>query len=126
MVLSLLQGVSVTAVVMGLYALSLQVWDMAPAAAATLAFVVLVSANAVLILPSRFAQTRGGNLLRDLPVVSWWVLGGTLAALLLITQWSVLAAAFGFAVLPVWQWLAALGLGLAMVGVFQLNKWVLR
>lgn len=123
--LSLLQGASVTAVAMGLYALVLA-GGMVPAASGTVAFVVLVSANAVLILPSRFAQARGGSLLWALPMVSWWVLGGTLVSLLLITQWSALAAAFGFAVLPVWQWFAAFGLGLAMVGVFQVNKRLLR
>jgi Ca2+-transporting ATPase len=96
--LSLLQGASVTAVVMGLYALVLA-RGMAPAAAATAAFVVLVTANAVLILPSRFAQTAGHGLLQALPRVSLWVLGGTLAALAaitLLTPWqglSVCAAA---------------------------------
>lgn len=121
--LSLLQGLSVTTVVMGLYALVLA-QGMPTAAAATAAFVVLVSANAVLILPSRFAQARG--LWQGLPRVSLWVLGGTLVALAAITLLTPLAGAFGFVRLPAWQWCAALAVGLSMVAVFQRNKRWLR
>lgn len=120
--LGLLQGTSVTAMAMGLYAWVLA-RGMAPAAATTLAFVALVSANAVLILPSRFAQN---SLWRALPRVSMGVLGGTLAALAFVTLFTPLAGAFGFAPLAPWQWLAALGLGMAMLGVFQANKRLLR
>jgi Ca2+-transporting ATPase len=122
--LSVLQGTSVTLGVVALYMLALaQGW--APAAAATAAFVVLVVANAMLILPSRFSHW-GLGLLRDLPGVSVVVLGGTLVALMAVTMFAPLATAFGFAVLPAWQWALAAGCGAALLGVFQCNKWLLR
>lgn len=120
-VLSLLQGCSVTALVAGMHAYALA-QGIAPAAAATIAFVALVVANAALILPSRFAQGTGHHWMRALPAVSLWVLGGTLGALGLITFVPVLVAAFGFAVLPLWQWCAAFAAGCSLLAVFQLNK----
>lgn len=119
--LSVLQGGVVTAAVVGLYA-----WLLGQAAqaatASTVAFVVLVAANAALILPSRRNQAGWRGLWAGLTPVSLWVLGGTLAALTAITTVPWLAAAFKFVPLPTAQWLAALGAGLALVLVFQGNK----
>ncbi|MDE2419407.1 MAG: cation-translocating P-type ATPase, partial [Burkholderiales bacterium] len=120
MLLSVLQGSCITAGVMALYALALaQGW--APAAAATAAFVCLVVANGVLILPSRADHWRQ-PLLRGLPGVSMVVLGGTLAALLLVTLWAPLAQAFGFAVLGPLPWLLSGACGVVLLPVFLMNK----
>ena len=119
--LSMLQGSVVTAAVVGLYAWLLSQPAQA-ATASTVAFVVLVAANAALILPSRRNQAGWRGLWAGLTPVSLWVLGGTLAALTAITTVPWLAAAFKFVPLPTAQWLAALGAGLALVLVFQGNK----
>ena len=122
---SLVQGLAVTALVVGLYAAVLrQGW---PAAmAATAAFVVLVTANAVLILPSRSARTAWRRLGAGLTPISRWVLAGTFAALLAVTALPWLARPFGFAPLSPGQWLAAFAAGLAMVLPFQASKGLLR
>ena len=128
--LSLVQGSVVTAAVVGLYA-----WLLGQAAyaatASTAAFVVLVAANAMLILPSRRSDTamaagRRGPWTRLSPV-SLWVLGGTLAALAAITTVPWLAAAFRFVPLPPLHWLLALASGLALAAVFAANqRWLQR
>ena len=123
--LSMLQGCVVTAAVVGLYA-----WLAGQAAhaatASTAAFVVLVAANAVLILPSRTSQTRWRSLWAGLTPVSLWVLGGTLAALTAITTVPWLAQAFSFTPLPAPHWLAALAAGLLLVVPLLLCKRLLN
>lgn len=123
--LSMLQGCVVTAAVVGLYA-----WLAGQAAhaatASTAAFVVLVAANAVLILPSRNSQTRWRSLWAGLTPVSLWVLGGTLAALTAITTVPWLAQAFSFTPLPAPHWLAALAAGLLLVVPLLLCKRLLN
>ena len=118
---SLVQGGLVTAVVVGLYALALQ-RGLAPAAAATSAFVVLVVANAVLILPSRSARAGWRTLATGLTRTSLGVLAGTFAALVVVTTVGPVAKAFGFATLEPLAWLAALATGLGMLVVFQVTK----
>jgi Ca2+-transporting ATPase len=123
--LSLVQGGVVTAAVVGLYA-----WLLGQAAhaatASTAAFVVLVAANAALILPSRSNQTSWRSLWAGLTPVSLWVLGGTLAALTAITTVPWLASAFKFAPLPPLHWLMAMVAGLTLTGLFAANKRWLR
>lgn len=123
--LSLVQGGVVTAAVVGLYA-----WLLGQAAhaatASTVAFVVLVSANAALILPSRSNQTSWRSLWAGLTPVSLWVLGGTLAALTAITTVPWLASAFKFAPLLPLHWLMAMVAGLTLTGLFAANKRWLR
>lgn len=123
--LSLMQGCVVTAAVVGLYA-----WLLGQAAhaatASTAAFVVLVAANAALILPSRSNQTSWRSLWAGLTPVSLWVLGGTLAALTAITTVPWLASAFKFAPLPPLHWLMAMVAGLTLTGLFAANKRWLR
>ena len=122
--LSLLQGSAVTAAVVGLY-----MWLLGQAAhaatASTAAFVVLVAANAVLILPSRRYQNGVAgwrSLVRGLTPVSLWVLGGTLAAVTAITTVPWLAQAFKFTPLSPAQWFASVAAGLALVMIFTLNQ----
>ena len=116
--LSLVQGSVVTAAVVGLYA-----WLLSEAAhtpiASTAAFVLLVTANAALILPSRSLQGGWRNLWAGLTPVSLWVLCGTLVALASITTMPWLAKAFRFPPLSPWQWILAAGAGAALVLVFE-------
>jgi|GEM_PF-2308799 len=64
-------------------------------------------------------DTGWRNMFSGLPAVAAWVLGATLVALLLVTMVPTLAASFRFAPLSFAQWLAAFGLGLAMVLPFH-------
>ena len=117
----LTQGGLITAVVVGLYAWLLG-HDVAAGSASSAAFVVLVTANAALILPSRSTQTRWRSQWSGLPRVSQWVLAGTMLALLAITGVPTLAQAFGFTTLAPLHWLAAMAVGVATLVLLQLGK----
>ncbi len=121
---SMLQGGLVTAVVVGLYVGLLQA-GVAAGMASTAAFVVLVTANAVLILASRSTRTSWPSLVQGLSRVGRWVLAGTLAALAAVTVVPPLASAFKFVPLPAPYWLGSVAIGLAMVILFQLSKRIL-
>lgn len=123
--LSLAQGGLVMAVVVGLYAWVLG-QDFPASMASTAAFVVLVTANAALIVPSRSSQTPWRSLWSGFTPVSLWVLGGTLLALTAITTAPPLARAFGFAPLAAAHWLAAVAVGLSLLVPFHLSKTVLH
>ena len=116
--LGLLQGGLLTLVLIGLY-LGLLAHGLSAGSARTALFVTLVTANAALILPSRRVTPHWRGLWRDLPALTAWVLGGTMLALLLVTAVPVLASALRFTPLPPAGWLAACGLGLAMLLPFQ-------
>ena len=118
---ALLQGTLVTAAVAGLY-LAMLGRGLPAANAATAAFLLLVVANAVLILPSRSARTGWRDLGSGLTRISLIVFAGTLLALTLVTTVAPVANAFGFATLPALQWLGAVAAGLAMLAVFQIAK----
>ena len=121
----LVQGGVLTAMLIGLYA-----WTLSRGMPAELArsavFVMLVTANAALILPSRSDGTGWRTMFSGLPTVAAWVLGATLLALLLVTMVPVLTVPFRFAPLSISQWLAAFGLGLAMLLPFQWVRQGLR
>jgi P-type Ca2+ transporter type 2C len=116
--LSLLQGGLATAAVVGLYA-GLLSQGLDAGMASTAAFVVLVSANAALILPSRSSKMRWKDLLSGLTPTSIWVLIGTLLALAAVTHLPPVARAFGFVVLAPAHWLAALAVGFSLLVFFQ-------
>ncbi len=92
------------------------------ATARTLTFIVLVSANALLILPNRSAQSGWQTLFGELSAVAAWVLGGTLLSLLLITSVPALAGAFGFVSPAPGLWLAAFALGCATLLLLEGSK----
>lgn len=118
---SLLFGALTTAAAFGTYALLLDRGEPVPSAAAS-AFVLLVVANAVLILPSRSRDHRWQRLWSGLPRISVWVIAGTVAGLWVVTMVPAVASAFRFVPLaPETWWLSALG-GVAMLGVFQVAK----
>ncbi|MFN7156054.1 MAG: cation-translocating P-type ATPase [Acidovorax sp.] len=119
--LSMAQGSVVTAAVVGLYAWLLSQPAHA-ATASTAAFVVLVAANAALILPSRSNQTSLRSLWTGLTPVSLWVLGGTMAALTAVTTVPWVANAFKFSPLSPLHWVMAVLAGLALMVVFAANQ----
>jgi Ca2+-transporting ATPase len=114
-ILSVLQGSLITAAVLGMY-----VWllgsGLKAAVCSNMTFVILVAANAALILPSRSRQTTWRSVWKGLTPVSLWVLGCTLLALSAISTLPMLAVGFGFEALTVGQWALAMiaGLGLTM------------
>ena len=122
-ILSLLQGGLVTLAVVGLYAWLLA-GGTAVSQASTVAFVVLVLGNAVLILPTRSSRPRWQALWRGFTAVNGWVLGGTLLALAVITSVPLLATPFGFEPLSPVHWLVALVVGCGLLLPFQANKWL--
>ncbi len=111
-------GLMTTAIAFAAYAL-LQQEGTAPAAAATSAFILLVCANALLILPLRSPDAGWRKLGSGLPAISAWVMTATLGGLLLVTTVAPVARAFGFAVLPAWQWLACALAALAALPAYQ-------
>lgn len=117
----LAQGGVLTLVLMVLYGTLLaQAWPADQARSAV--FVALVSANAMLILPSRSPLAGWRPMFTGLPPVAAWVMAGSLLALLLATAVPSLAQALRFAPLSMSAWLAACGLGLLMLLPFDLVK----
>jgi Ca2+-transporting ATPase len=123
--LGLLQGGLVALLVVGLYALALA-RGISVDVARTWTFVVLVSANAALILPGRSSLPEWTSLWRGLTPTSAAVIGVTLLALFLVTNVPVLAAPFSFTSLRLPEWLGALAVGVAMALPLQAAKRVLQ
>lgn len=118
---SVTYGLLTTAAAFGSYALMLDAGEPAPAAAAS-AFVLLVTANAILILPSRSRERSWRRLWSGLPRVSVWVMAGTAAGLWLVTMVPAIAPAFRFTPLAAEAWWLSALAGMAMLGVFQMAK----
>ncbi len=121
---SVTYGLLTTAATFGTYAW-LQSQGQSAAAAASSAFIVLVVANALLILPLRSPGSQWRQLAARLPAVTAWVLAATLAALAVITLLAPAARAFRFEVLPLSQWLVCALAAAALLPAYQLAKRVL-
>jgi Ca2+-transporting ATPase len=121
LVFSLILGLLTTACVAGAYAWWLS-RGLDVAQARGLAFVTLVTANAVLILPCRSGQARWRDLTAGLSSVGAWVVGGTLVFLAAISRIPALSSLFAFQVSSLADWLIAFGAGLAMIVTFQMAK----
>ena len=114
-------GSLTTAAIFGIYAWLLS--QAIPAAtAATAAFVILVTANAILILPSRSARTEWQRLWSPLTPTSIWVLVITLVALAGITCIPMLAQPFRFAPISAQAWLGSLLIGMLLLPCFHIIK----
>ena len=116
--LSIACGLLTTAITFSAYAL-LQQHGMTPAAAATASFILLVCANALLILPLRSPDADWRRQFKRLPSISLWVMLATLAGLWLVTAVAPFASAFRFETLPAWQWLACASAALIVLPVCQ-------
>jgi len=122
---ALAYGSITTVVIFGIYAWLLS-QEMADATAATAAFVILVTANAVLILPSRSARYEWRQLCSPLTSTSLWVLGVTLMSLIAITCVPVLAQPFRFGSISTQVWLVCFVFGLLFLPLFQVIKQTTR
>lgn len=114
-------GSLTTAFIFSIYAWLLS-QEIAAATAATAAFVILVTANAALILPSRSARTEWHRLWHHLTPTSVWVLGITLLALVAITCIPVLAQPFRFTPMSGQAWLGSFFIGLLLLPCFNIIK----
>lgn len=118
---SVAYGSVTAAVIFVIYAWLLS-HEVAVATAATAAFVILVTANAALILPSRSARPEWQRLWYQLTPTALWVLSMTLLALAAITSIPVLAEPFRFASMSVQAWLGSFLVGLLLLPCFQVIK----
>ncbi len=121
---SVVYGALTTAAAFGAYAVQLALGKEA-GAAATSAFVLLVIANALLILPNRRQRSGWRGLFSELTPVSLWVAGGTVAALWLVTNLAPVARAFRLVPLPTLEWLASAGAAIALLPLYLLARRIL-
>lgn len=120
-VLSLAQG-TLIALASALFYWRLQQTGSTVEVARTLAFIVLVTANAALVFSSRSPQLGWAAMFSGLSVASMWVLAGTMLGLVLVTSIPVLARAFTFQPPSLYQWLAAFMVGVGMLLLFEIVK----
>ncbi len=110
---SLIYGGCTAAAVFAYYQWMLQITE--PGSASACAFIMLVTANAVLILATRSAHTDLHNLWSNFTSISLWVLAATLAALVAVTSHMTLLDAFKFSSISITQWIMSFGFGLSML-----------
>ena len=118
---SIVYGLLTAAAAFGAYVAGLSFGQDARAAG-TSAFVLLVVANAVLILPNRHPRPGWRWFWSDLPPVSLWVMGGTVAALWGVTNVALLAQAFRFAPLSAAEWFGSAAAGAALLPLYLLAR----
>lgn len=121
--LSISQGVLVTLAVIGLFKGMLEL-NFSSGMAACAAFLLLVTANAVMIFSNRSMRFQWRGLFQGISSVSIWVLSGTMAALIVITSVPMVAEAFGFALLSPVFWTTVVLAGVMMIVPMQLIKWL--
>ncbi|ADE11577.1 cation-translocating P-type ATPase [Sideroxydans lithotrophicus] len=121
----LAQGVMATLSIAIFYMLSLRAGIVAEEARA-LAFIVLVTANAALILSVRSTHRNWQQMFTAPSTVALWVLAGTLSGLALITGVPSIAQAFAFQPPTLQHWLAAFASGIGTVLLLDAGKIGLR
>ncbi|MCF8164489.1 MAG: cation-translocating P-type ATPase [Polynucleobacter sp.] len=119
---SLVYGAFTTAGVFAYYTWMLNFSE--PSSANACAFVMLVTANAVLILATRSAYFNWKDLWSRFTPISLWVLAVTFVALLTITTYVPLAEAFRFTPVSTLEWTRSLLFGLFMLPIFLGLKWL--
>jgi P-type Ca2+ transporter type 2C len=119
--ISLAQGTLVTLGVVAFYMWSLRA-GASDEEARALAFIVLVTANAMLILSIRLAHREWSQLFAVPSPVALWVIGGTLTALLVITNIPAIASAFTFLPPPIVHSLLAFACGTCLVLLLDAGK----
>jgi Ca2+-transporting ATPase len=119
---SLVYGAFTTAGVFAYYAWMLNFAE--PSSAKACAFVMLVTANAVLILATRSAYFNWKDLWSRFTPISLWVLAVTFVALVTITTYVPIAEAFRFTPVSTLEWMRSLLYGLFMLPIFLGLKWL--
>ena len=119
--LSLLQGGVVTLAAALCYGWLLA-HGQAEGEARTLAFIILVTANAALIFPTRLPQAGWRAMFTGLSPVSAWVLGATLLGLIVIATVPTVADAFRFQPPTLGHGVLAFLVGVGMLPLFELAK----
>jgi P-type Ca2+ transporter type 2C len=123
-VLSQLQGLSILAVVLAVYALALHA-DLGEREARAQTFTTLIVANLALIFVNRSWSPSLLETLRWPNRALWWIVGGALAALALVLTVPGLRDLFLFAPLSVEDIAICLGAGLASIVWFEGLKLIL-
>jgi Ca2+-transporting ATPase len=121
---SLVYGAFTTAGVFAYYAWILNFAE--PSSASPCAFVMLVTANAILILATRSAYLNWKDLCSHFTPISIWVLTVTFAALLMITTYIPFAEAFKFCPVSAQEWIRSLIYGLLMLPIFLGLTWLIQ
>jgi len=124
LILSLLQGSFASLAVFLLY------WSATRSGieteeARTMAFIALVTANAVLIFNSRSTRFDLRQSFSKISPVGIWVVFTTLLSLIVITAIPAVTPLFMFSPLPLHDWLIAFGIGMGMFFVFETVKFFL-
>ena len=119
--LSLVQGLLTTLAVTGLYGWQLAA-GMADSQARAAAFVTLVIANALLILPCRSARPGWQRMVSGLPPVATWVIVGTLAAVMVVVEAAPIADYFGFSSPGAAGWMISIAIGTLLLGLIDLTR----
>lgn len=122
---SLAQGALVTLGVVTFYMWSLRMGIMTEEARA-LSFIVLVTANAALILSVRSPQQKWHQMFSVPSSIAAWVLAGTLSGLAIITNIPAIAAAFSFQPPSAQHSLTAFIIGVGVVLLFDVGRVALR
>jgi Ca2+-transporting ATPase len=122
--LSLLQGLSVLAICLGIYILARK--NHSVDAARTLTFVALVAAFIAIIITNRSWSRSIIGILRTPNTAQWCVVGGTIVGLTLILSLPFTQGLFHFAPLHVMDLLICISAGLLCVGWFEVLKYFRR
>jgi Ca2+-transporting ATPase len=124
-VLSLMQGLSVLVIILGVFALTLR-RQQSPDDARALTFTTLIVANLALILTNRSWTRTLFSMFRTPNSALWWVLGGAVAFLGVVLYAPVLRNLFHFSMLHAVDLAIALGAGVAGILWFEALKMVRR
>jgi Ca2+-transporting ATPase len=119
--ISIVQGVGVLALVLGVYMVSL-FWGIPTEQARSLTFLTLVVANVALIFTNRSWTRTIASSLRESNPALWWVTGGAAALLALLIFVTPIRDAFRFAALSGRQLVVCCVLGIGSVLWFELLK----
>ena len=119
---SLMYGGITTAGVFFYYQWLLHQAQLTPGSASACAFVMLVTANAALIVATRSADIHWNSLFKNFTPISLWVLIMTFCALLLVTIYPPFIHAFKFSAVSLQAWMSSFACGFLLLLVFILVK----
>jgi len=119
--LSLIQGLSVLAIIFTIFVFSLSI-GLSDAEASTLAFITLVLTNIMLIITNLSWTENVITIIRSKNITLWWVIGITLISLLFVINIPFLRDLFHFSLLkPESYFITIIGGGISIV-LFEIIK----